>query len=128
MQQGGTLTIKTAAADGCVQVRMSDTGCGIKKEHFERIFEPFFTTKPVGKGTGLGLSVSYGIVQQHGGMLEIESQEGHGTAVHRDPAASDHRRPPGRRHHRVQPRAAGARVQRDGHRRGTEDTGRGKLQ
>ncbi len=79
MPDGGTLTIATAVQDGKVRVRVSDTGCGIKGEHLDRIFEPFFSTKPVGMGTGLGLSVSYGIVQQHGGALEVESEPGKGT-------------------------------------------------
>ena len=68
--------------DDRVVVKVTDTGCGIKQEHLDKIFEPFFTTKPVGKGTGLGLSVSYGIVQQHGGTLEVESEEGKGTHLH----------------------------------------------
>jgi len=79
MPDGGTLTIRTLAQDGNVLVKVTDTGQGIKKEHLDRIFEPFFSTKPVGKGTGLGLSVSYGIVQQHGGSLEVDSAEGAGT-------------------------------------------------
>ena len=79
MSGGGALTISTLAEEGKVLVRVSDTGCGIKKEHLEQIFEPFFSTKPVGKGTGLGLSVSYGIVRQHGGTLEVDSKEGSGT-------------------------------------------------
>ena len=79
MGAGGKLTIATSAIDGKVRVRLNDTGPGIKKEHLPLIFEPFFTTKPVGKGTGLGLSVSYGIIQQHGGTIEVESSEGHGA-------------------------------------------------
>jgi two-component system NtrC family sensor kinase len=79
MPKGGTVRINTFGRDGRVVVEFVDNGCGIKAEHFDKIFEPFFTTKPVGKGTGLGLSVSYGIVDQHGGTLEVESEEGKGT-------------------------------------------------
>jgi signal transduction histidine kinase/ABC-type phosphate/phosphonate transport system substrate-binding protein len=79
MQAGGTLTISTSARGGNVLLRVTDTGCGIKEEHLDHIFEPFFSTKAVGKGTGLGLSVSYGIVQRHGGTLEVESELGKGT-------------------------------------------------
>ena len=79
MPNGGTLLISTSCTADCVVIKVTDTGSGIKREHVDSIFEPFFTTKPVGKGTGLGLSVSYGIVQQHGGTLEVESQEGKGA-------------------------------------------------
>jgi two-component system NtrC family sensor kinase len=79
MPQGGTLTIATLPRDGQVVINVVDTGCGIKPDVLDKIFEPFFTTKPVGKGTGLGLAVSYGIVEQHGGTLEVETAEGRGT-------------------------------------------------
>lgn len=79
MAEGGTLMVSSSAAGGRVVVKVTDTGCGIKREYLDQIFEPFFTTKPVGKGTGLGLSVSYGILQQHGGTLEVESEVGKGT-------------------------------------------------
>jgi len=79
MPDGGTLTVTTAAREQDVLLTVSDTGCGIREDHLDHIFEPFFTTKPVGKGTGLGLSVSYGIIREHGGALEVESREGQGT-------------------------------------------------
>jgi two-component system, NtrC family, sensor kinase len=79
MPSGGRLTIRTMVADDRVLLKISDTGCGIKAEHLDRIFEPFFTTQDVGKGTGLGLSVSHGIIEQHGGDLEVESREGEGS-------------------------------------------------
>jgi two-component system NtrC family sensor kinase len=62
-----------------VVIEVADTGCGIPPEHLDRIFDPFFTTKEVGEGTGLGLSISHGIVERHGGRIEVESTPGQGT-------------------------------------------------
>jgi PAS domain S-box-containing protein len=80
MPQGGTLTVATRATEaGQVEVQFSDTGRGIPREIRSKIFDPFFTTMPVGKGVGLGLSISYSIIQQHQGTIEVESRVGRGT-------------------------------------------------
>lgn len=73
MPEGGTLTIRTDRAENDVVISVMDTGCGISEEYKNKIFDPFFTTKEVGKGTGLGLSVTYGIIQEHGGTISVES-------------------------------------------------------
>jgi signal transduction histidine kinase len=75
----GEITIRTGKTGEEVFIAVADTGTGIPPAILPRLFEPFFTTKPVGKGTGLGLSISYGIVQKHGGHIEVESTEGKGT-------------------------------------------------
>ncbi len=112
MPQGGTLTIETADLDGDqagalaspgtnpgpqVMLSIADTGVGMDHEVRSHLFEPFFTTKPPGKGTGLGLATVYGIVQQNGGTIAVDSAPGEGTvfrvylprATHSSP-----RRPP----------------------------------
>ncbi len=94
MPKGGLLTIRIASVEftarevgshadarlgrfACLSVM--DSGCGIPLENLPRIFEPFFTTKEVGKGTGLGLATAYGIAEQHGGWMEVESEPGQGS-------------------------------------------------
>ncbi len=78
---GGRISIETRrdTAGKGISVAFSDTGCGIPAETIDKIFDPFFTTKPVGEGTGLGLSVSYGIIQDHSGRIEVNSEVGKGS-------------------------------------------------
>jgi hemerythrin-like metal-binding protein len=75
----GRITIRTGTRDDQVWLEFSDNGSGIPEEIRGKIFDPFFTTKPVGKGTGLGLSLAYGIIQNHNGLIEVESEIGKGT-------------------------------------------------
>jgi signal transduction histidine kinase/DNA-binding response OmpR family regulator len=94
MPKGGKLLIETSAveiaenhvrqnpearAGGFICLTVTDTGCGMERKVLQRIFEPFFTTKEAGKGTGIGLATVYGIVKQHHGWVEVESEVGTGT-------------------------------------------------
>jgi PAS domain S-box-containing protein len=96
MPSGGKLSIETANVEpgrhSCskhahqhdiafVLLRVSDTGCGMTEEVKEHLFEPFFTTKPLGRGTGLGLATTFGIVEQAGGCIEVQSEAGRGTTL-----------------------------------------------
>ncbi|MFZ2853589.1 MAG: ATP-binding protein [Rhodocyclaceae bacterium] len=75
----GRISIRTGGGGERVWIEVEDSGSGIASENLSRIFDPFFTTKPVGQGRGLGLSLSYGIVQKHGGRLDVRSEVGKGT-------------------------------------------------
>src|SRR5271157_2322852 len=81
MGAGGTLEVRSWAEDSGARVDVSDTGHGISPEHIQRIYDPFFTTKGSRKGTGMGLAVTYGIVQEHKGSIEVSSRQG-GTRFH----------------------------------------------
>ena len=94
MPQGGTLTLrlervevespkdKHAASGAFVKLSVTDTGVGIPPDSLQNIFEPFFTTKAEGQGTGLGLTVCHGIIRDHGGFMEVESQLDQGTTFY----------------------------------------------
>jgi len=76
----GRVTLRTrATADNLLQVIVEDTGHGISDENWRKLFTPFFTTKEKGEGVGLGLAVAKGIVEKHGGLIDVESVKGEGT-------------------------------------------------
>jgi PAS domain S-box-containing protein len=78
-KEEGAVTVRTHATGTDAVIEVQDSGTGIPAAIREKIFDPFFTTTPQGEGTGLGLSISYGIVQDHGGSIEVESEEGKGS-------------------------------------------------
>ncbi len=77
---GARIVVETKKQDGKIAISIRDNGAGISPDVLPRIFDPFFTTKDVGEGTGLGLSIVHGIVERHGGHIEVQSQVGIGTA------------------------------------------------
>jgi two-component system NtrC family sensor kinase len=89
VEEKGSITIRTRRAQDprspasdpkpMLETSIIDTGCGIPEKNLKRIFDPFFTSKDVGKGTGLGLSVSHGIVEAHGGLIDVQSKVGEGS-------------------------------------------------
>lgn len=79
MPEGGKLKVEVINEKDRVVIKVSDTGIGIAEEDIQHIFEPFFTTKKDGKGTGLGLAVTHGIVERHGGSIEVDSKLNSGT-------------------------------------------------
>jgi signal transduction histidine kinase len=76
---GGRLRVTLTQSNDVAAIAVQDTGSGIAPENLNRIFDPFFTTKPEGEGTGLGLSVSYGIISNHSGSIQVETEVGKGT-------------------------------------------------
>jgi two-component system NtrC family sensor kinase len=91
IEENGTIAISTrrspqpkaptpdAEPQPMVEIAIADSGCGIAEANLQRIFDPFFTSKDVGRGTGLGLSVSHGVVEAHGGLIEVDSEVGVGS-------------------------------------------------
>ena len=84
MPEGGELIVQSLMEKReetvWLGIQVTDTGVGIAPENMEKIFEPFFTTKPSGQGTGLGLSVSYSIISEHGGYIDVTSKLDEGTS------------------------------------------------
>ena len=81
---GGLITIRARPTEEGVRIEFEDSGPGIPAEVQRRIFDPFFTTKEVGRGTGLGLSLSHGIIERHGGRIQIVSDPGEGAVFQID--------------------------------------------
>src|SRR6185437_14284940 len=79
MGAGGSLDVRTWSEVGGVRIEVADSGPGIAPENLHRIYDPFFTTKAARKGTGLGLSVTYGIIQEHNGSIEVSNRPSGGA-------------------------------------------------
>lgn len=79
IEDKGTIILSSHCDNNKIVVSVADTGKGIAKENLSKLFDPFFTTKPVGEGTGLGLSITHGIIQEHHGEIDVESELGIGT-------------------------------------------------
>jgi two-component system NtrC family sensor kinase len=77
----GEISIATNADSGTYSIVVTDSGVGVPESARGRLFEPFFTTKPVGEGTGLGLAIAYSIARKHGGSMELDEGDGHGTTM-----------------------------------------------
>jgi signal transduction histidine kinase len=78
-EKGGTISVTARNQDAWVLLTVADDGTGIPKDVLPHIFDPFFTTKDVGEGSGLGLSIVHGIIERHGGHIDVDSQPGQGT-------------------------------------------------
>jgi two-component system sensor histidine kinase HydH len=81
MKPGGELAVELSAdsEENAIEIKVSDTGCGIPAEHLSRIFDPYFTTKST--GTGLGLAIAHNIIEAMGGQIKISSRPGEGTTI-----------------------------------------------
>jgi signal transduction histidine kinase len=77
----GKVVIKAIQSYNQLIITFEDNGCGMNEKSLQRIFEPFFTTKEVGSGTGLGMAISFGIIEEHGGRIEVESTVAKGTKI-----------------------------------------------
>jgi signal transduction histidine kinase len=93
MPGGGTLEVRTWPEGAGARIEVADSGTGIAPENLHRIYDPFFTTKMARKGTGLGLSVTYGIIQEHGGSIEVSNRPGSGARFRIDLPFSAARKP-----------------------------------
>ena len=79
IEDQGTIRLSSHATPTHIIVQIADTGTGIAPELIPKLFDPFFTTKEIGQGTGLGLAISHGIIEKHGGEINVESEVGKGT-------------------------------------------------
>jgi len=79
IEKEGTITIRTWANEEKIYIQIQDSGKGIPTDVIDKIYDPFFTTKSVGKGVGLGLSITYGIIQEHNGKIDVKSVQNSGT-------------------------------------------------